>query len=131
MFDIELDLTDDPGSLAAVGEALEQAGVSIEGGGMFVAARRGVAHFLVENGDAAGQALVTDGITVRDCRPVVMLRLNQDEPGQLGKVCRAMADQGVNIDVQYSDHAGQLVLVVDDHDRGLQVASQWMAARLG
>jgi hypothetical protein len=44
----------------------------------------------------------------------VVQRLRQDEPGQLGKISRRMAEAGVNIEVLYSDHANQLILVVDD-----------------
>jgi hypothetical protein len=36
-----------------------------------------------------------------------------------------MADAGVNIEVLYSDHAGQLILVVDDIVRGELVAEAW------
>ena len=41
---------------------------------------------------------------------VVAQRLNQDQPGQLGKFTRRMADAGVNIEVLYSDHDHQLIL---------------------
>jgi hypothetical protein len=40
-------------------------------------------------------------------------RLNQTEPGQLGKISRRMAEAGVNIEALYSDHDHQLILVVD------------------
>jgi hypothetical protein len=38
-----------------------------------------------------------------------------------------MADAGVNIEVLYSDHNNQLILVVDDMARGREVAAGWMA----
>ena len=47
------------------------------------------------------------------------------EPGQLGKIARRMADAGVNIEVQYSDHDHQLILVVDDLARAREVAAAW------
>ena len=40
-----------------------------------------------------------------------------------------MADAGVNIEVQYSDHDHQLVLVVDDPVKGAEVSRQWMERR--
>jgi hypothetical protein len=46
-------------------------------------------------------------------------------PGQLGALTRAMAEAGVNIEVLYSDHDHQLVLVVDDVERGRSVSEQW------
>jgi hypothetical protein len=42
----------------------------------------------------------------------VIQKLNQDEPGQLGKLLRRMAQAGLNVLMQYSDHNHQLVLVV-------------------
>jgi hypothetical protein len=46
-------------------------------------------------------------------------------PGQLGKICRKMEQAGVNILVQYSDHSNQLILVVDDLERGRKVSEAW------
>ena len=60
-------------------------------------------------------------------RKVVAQRLNQDEPGQLGKIARRMGDAGVNIEVMYSDHDNQLILVVDDFEKGRRVSQQWSA----
>lgn len=125
MFDLEIALNDQPGALAAMGEALGRAGVSIEGGGAFVVGGRGVAHFLFEDGQAARRALEAAGIQVVRVREVVVLRLRQGVPGQLGSLCRRMADAGVNIEVQYSDHANQLILVVNDIEAARCVASEW------
>jgi hypothetical protein len=58
-------------------------------------------------------------------REVVIVRLRQSEPGQLGKIARRMADAGVNIEVQYSDHDNQLILVVDDLGAARVVAAEW------
>jgi hypothetical protein len=55
-------------------------------------------------------------------------RLNQDQPGQLGKISRLMADAGVNIEVIYSDHQNQLILVVDDPEKGRAVSEAWKRA---
>jgi hypothetical protein len=129
MFDVSLDLIDRPGALASMGEALGRAGVSVEGGGAWVVDGRGAAHFLVADGNAARAALEADGITVVAVREVILQRLRQDEPGQLGKLARRMADAGVNIEVLYSDHANQLVLVVDDPARGRAVSEAWTLER--
>ncbi len=129
MWDVEIILEDRPGELARMGEALGAAGVSVEGGGMWVVDGRGVAHFLFEDGEAARRALDAIGMTVVASREVVVQRLRQDEPGQLGKLCRAMAEASVNIEVLYSDHDHQLVLVVDDPERGADVSRRWMERR--
>jgi hypothetical protein len=36
-----------------------------------------------------------------------------------------MADAGVNIEVMYSDHANQLILVVDELEAGRRVSEEW------
>ncbi len=108
-----------------MGEALGRAGVSIEGGGAWVVGGRGVAHFLFTDGAAARAALENAGIKVVDERDVVVQRLKQAVPGQLGKLTRRMAEAGVNIEVLYSDHDHQLILVVDDVERGRKVADAW------
>ena len=129
MDDVEISLDNEPGELARMGEALGAAGVSVEGGGAWVVADRGVAHFLFEDGAQASECSTAIGMNVVAVRPVLLQRLRQDEPGQLGKLCRAMADAGVNIEVQYSDHDHQLVLVVDDPVKGAEVSRQWMERR--
>ena len=131
MIDLAIRLDDRPGALAAMGAALGQAGVSIEGGGAWVVNGRGVAHFLFADATAATEALEAAGIEVQDAREVVVLRLHQGIPGQLGAVCRRRADAGVNIEVLYSDHNNQLILVVDDPVRGHEVAVEWMAEHGG
>jgi hypothetical protein len=129
MYDLTLLLPDTPGSLATMGETFGRAGVSVEGGGAWVVDGRGVGHFLVENGEAARAALSAAGISVTAVREVIVQKLAQDVPGQLGKLTRRMAEAGVNIEVLYSDHANQLILVVDNPAKGRAVAAAWMAER--
>jgi len=40
-----------------------------------------------------------------------------------------MAEAGVNIEVQYSDHDHQLILVVDDMEKGRAVSEAWARAQ--
>jgi hypothetical protein len=100
--------------LAAVAEALGEARINIEGGGLFAHAGTVVAHYLVADGDAlaartalrevAGRA---GDVVVRDVR---LLRLDQATPGTLARAARGLAS-GPALVAQYSDHAGNLVLV--------------------
>jgi hypothetical protein len=129
MQDLTIDLEDRPGALAAMGDALGDAGVSIEGGGAWLVGGRGVGHFLFADGAAARAALEASGIRVRAVRDVLVQRLDQDRPGQLGELTRRMAEAGVNIEVLYSDHDNRLVLVVDDFDAGRQVSVAWARER--
>lgn len=125
MKDLAIVLDDRPGALAEMGQALGRAGVSVEGGGAWVTGGKGVAHFLFVDGAAARRALEAAGIQVVAERDVLVQRLKQDLPGQLGLLTRRMADAGVNIEVLYSDHDHQLILVVDDLARGRAVSDAW------
>lgn len=87
--------------LAEVAESLGRAGVSVEGGGMWAV-----------NG-----------------REVLVQRLDQERAGELGRITRRMAEAGVTIEVLYSDHQNQLILGVDDLERGRAVSAAWTAER--
>ena len=121
-----IELENHPGALAEMGEVLGRLGISIEGGGAFVANGKGLANFLFEDGTAARDALDSIGIRILLESDVVVQRLDQDKPGQLGKLLRRMAEAGVNVEAQYSDHQHQLVLVVDEIDRARSVSAAWM-----
>ena len=125
MKDLAIALENRPGALAEMGEALGRAGVSIEGGGAWVVGNEGVAHFLFHDGAGARRALEAAGIRVIAERDVIVQRLKQAVPGQLGMLTRRMADAGVNIEVLYSDHDHQLIVVVDDVTKAQRVADEW------
>ena len=129
MFDVAIRLENKPGELARMGETLGAAGISVEGGGGWLVDGTGYMHFLFDDGQAARTALENVGIEVLDVREVLVQKLKQEVPGQLGKIARMMADAGVNIEVIYSDHANQLMLVVDDFKKGKEVSDAWMAER--
>lgn len=118
MYDLTISVGDHVSALAEIGEALGAAGVSIEGGGAFGP----VAHFLVTDPAAAARAL---GPSLRAVRTPLVQRLDQETPGQVGALTRLMADAGVRIEVLYSDHAGNLILLVDDATTGAAVSAAW------
>ena len=91
----------------------------------FVFDGEGIVHFLFEDAVAARKALEEKGIAVLADKDVLVQKLNQDQPGQLGKISRLMAEAGVNIEVIYSDHQNQLILVVDDFEKGQAVSEMW------
>lgn len=126
MKDLEIRLKNQPGTLAQMGEVLAEAGISVEGGGVWAIGNQGTAHFLFEDGTAARTALEKHGIEVIRENEILIQRLKQDLPGQLGKITRLMQQAGVNIEVQYSDHNNQLILVVDDIEKGRIVSEKWM-----
>ena len=125
MKDLAIKLANRPGALAEMGEALASEGVSIEGGGAWTASQDGIAHFLFEDTQKARKALEAKGIEVIQENDILIQRLNQGTPGQLGKITRLMAQAGVNIEVLYSDHDNQLILVVDDYAKGKEISDNW------
>ncbi len=125
MRDIAILLKNVPGALAELGETLGKAGVSLEGGGVFVHNGKGIAHFLVEDVLTARKALEANEIEILEDREVLIQELRQDEPGQLGKICRLMESGGINIEVMYSDHYNRLILVVDDIEKGRIISGNW------
>jgi hypothetical protein len=129
MKDLAVALEDRPGALADLGEALGRAGISIEGGGVFASGTSAVAHFLFADDAGAGATLAAAGFRVLAERDVVAVRLKQAQPGQLGRIARRMAEAGVNIEVQYSDHDNRLILVVDELAKGREVADAWTSGR--
>jgi len=127
MFDVAIRLENRPGEMARMGEALGEAGISVEGGGGWLVDGKGYMHFLFDDGEAARRALENVHIEVLAVREVLVQKLRQDVPGQLGKIARRMTDAGVNIEVIYSDHENQLILVVDDFEKGKTVSEAWKA----
>jgi hypothetical protein len=126
MQDLTIILGNQPGALADVGETLGAAGITIMGGGAWTASNQAVAHFLFADGAAATSALRRAGIQVVAVRDVLVLGLNQNEAGQLGKFTRRIAEAGVNIEVLYSDHNHRLILVVNDFAKGKAISEAWM-----
>jgi hypothetical protein len=124
MKDLEIHLTDTE-MLALLGETLGKNNISLEGGGVFMAGKNAIAHFLVREPDRAKAVLDAVGIRVAKISDVVIQKLKQDVPGQLGLFCREMANAGVRILAQYSDHSNQLIIVPDDYRQAEQVSRAW------
>jgi hypothetical protein len=126
MKDLEIILENKIGSLALLGEILGKNKISLEGGGVFNNGDFSIAHFLVEEADAAKELLTQAGMNVLKINDVIIQKLRQDIPGQLGMFCRRLADAGVNILTQYSDHSNQLIVVADNYEKAKQVSEEWM-----
>ena len=126
MKDLEIILTNKAGQLALMGETLGKNRISLEGGGVFENGNTSIAHFLVEEADRAKEVLTEVGINVSKINNVMVQKLRQDVPGQLGMFCRRLAEANVNILVQYSDHSNQLIIVPDNFEKAKEVSEIWM-----
>lgn len=126
MKDIEIIFKNKSGQLALMGETLGKNKISLEGGGVFQNDDFSIAHFLVEEADKAKLELEKVGIKVTKISDVIIQKLRQDIPGQLGMFCKELANENINILTQYSDHSNQLIIVVDDFKKAKTVSEKWM-----
>ena len=110
--DMKVRLENIPGTLAGLGEVLGKEGVNIEG---FCGPCEGagIVHILVNNNSSAREALEKANIEVIDESDVLVLDV-EDKPGELGRICRRIADAGVNIDFFYVASNTRIVLGVED-----------------
>jgi hypothetical protein len=125
MFDLEFDLAGRPGALADLGEAMGRAGLPFEGGAVFGQGERAVAHFLFQDGAGARRAAEAAGIRVVAMQRPLIRKLKQGTTGQLGAIARVLADAGINIVTQYSDHQNRLILICDRHAEAERVTAAW------
>src|SRR4026209_1061685 len=101
--DLGVTVEDRPGGLADIGEALGNAGINIEGLCGVGLGDRGVIHLLVEDGAAARSALEAAGLEGGGDSGAIVSPIPGDvsTPGTLGKMARAVADAGVNMQAVY------------------------------
>jgi hypothetical protein len=115
-YDITVIIDDLPGALAQVGETLGSADINIDGYCSFPSGGKSLLHILVEDVVGARRALQAAGIKIDREREVLTVDMN-DQPGELGKVARRIADVGVNIDMVYMGTNSRLVVVAYDLSR--------------
>lgn len=113
--DLSVSVEDRPGALAAVGEALGNAGVNIEGLAALGGHGGGHIHLLVDDGEAARSALQAAGFTVDATREAVVLDVSGDDrPGKMGELAGKAGDAGVNLVACYVATGSRLVFAADD-----------------
>jgi len=106
---------DRPGELARIGEAAGDAGLNIDAISAFTGGGKGIIHVLVDDDERALDVFTDAGFDVKAARNVVVVPI-ANEPGALGRACRALADAEVNIEQAYMSATSDLVIICDDRD---------------
>jgi hypothetical protein len=115
-----------PGSFAALGEAIGNAGMNIVAICGFTWEEKKIVHILVKNSTEGRRALENAGFMIEGERDVLVINI-EDQPGQFGKICRQLAVAGINTNLIYLASKQRLVLGVDDFSRARTILG--LAAR--
>lgn len=111
--DLTVNLQNRPGTLAQLGEALGNAGINLEGVCGFGSGDQGEVHILVADAGMARETLTAAGIECGGEREVEVVSV-VDQPGEMGRHLRRIADAGLNVDLIYLATGTRLVLGSDD-----------------
>ncbi|HAM02430.1 MAG TPA: amino acid-binding protein [Acidimicrobiaceae bacterium] len=113
--DITIYMTDQPGELGRVAQALADRGVNIDGfcaviggGGM------GEIHVLVDDDEGAFRALADAAIEVASEQEVAVVDVDEDRPGVLAELSRRLGEAEVNITLAYLATGTRLVFAAND-----------------
>ena len=118
--DLTVILDDRAGQLANRGEALGDAGVTIEGISATTSDGIGIVHVLVDNAMVAQNALILADIKVEGEADAVVIDLTAEEagkPGTLGRLAGKVSMAGINVSVAYLATHDRVVLVTNDNER--------------
>ena len=99
MKDFSIQLTDRPGDLARVAEALSRGGVNIKGLAAVSIGRVALAHIIPDDIEAARSALEESNIRFTESE--VHTVLLENKAGQLADVVRRLSEAGVNLEALY------------------------------
>lgn len=111
--DLSIKLENEPGALARLGQVLGDAGINIDGVSGAGDGDSGTVHVLVQDAGAARDALTAAGIECGPDREVEVISI-VDQPGEMGRHLRRVADAGVNVDLVYLATGTRLVLGASD-----------------
>lgn len=109
MQDLIVNIENKPGTLAQLGEALGNAGINIEGVCASATAAAAEVHILVQDAQMAREALGQAGVECGGERDVEVISV-VDQPGEMGRHLRKIAEAGVNVDLAYLATSTRLVL---------------------
>ncbi|MGH3443556.1 MAG: ACT domain-containing protein [Nitriliruptorales bacterium] len=112
-WDLTVELGNRPGALADIGELLGKEGINIEGIAAAATDDPALVHVLVDDPTDARRVLGDADISIVGDREVLVVDC-PDQPGELGRRARQLADANVNIDLVYLASRTRLVFGTDD-----------------
>lgn len=102
---LSIALENHPGALAKATAELAKNGINISGISVLDSIDQGVVR--LRTSDPAGAKVILAGIGLRPIEADVLEIELPDERGRLSELCRALAENGVNIDYAYGSSAGK------------------------
>jgi hypothetical protein len=115
--EIIVTVDDRPGILADIGELLGNEGVNIETLSASTHNGHGVIHLICDDEGDATELLKSNGFKVEAVNAVLTATID-DRPGELGRYCRRLADNGVGIKAAYvarrTGGETEFIFAVDD-----------------
>lgn len=94
--EIVTEVQDRPGLLADIGELFGKRNINITAAAAFTHNGKGYLHFVVDDAEPATGLLKECDCKIITVREVLSVSLD-DQPGELGRYTRRLADAGVNI----------------------------------
>jgi hypothetical protein len=99
--DLVIDIDNEPGALARVAGAISDAGVNIAAATCLGGGEHAEMHILVPHAEPVRHALAISQLAISREREVAVVEVEDDGPGVLADLTRAIARAGVNIDLVY------------------------------
>ncbi|MFX0125120.1 MAG: ACT domain-containing protein [Candidatus Hodarchaeota archaeon] len=117
---------DRPGTLADTGEVLGKVNINIEGiAGCRCEGKREL-HILIKDTSVARRVLEEIHIEVIEEREVLVVDV-KDQPGELGRITRKIANAGVNINLVYLATNNRLVIGADDLEKAKAIFDNFLS----
>ncbi|HLX20104.1 MAG TPA: ACT domain-containing protein [Gaiellaceae bacterium] len=112
-YDLAIEIKNEPGALARVAAAINDAGVNLAGATCIGTADQVELHILVPHAEAARHALAISHVGVSREREVVVVEV-EDRPGVLADLTRKVAQAGIDLDLVYVATRNRLVFGAAD-----------------
>ena len=126
--DLSVQLPNEPGGLARLLTTAQDAGVTVEGTCGLLSGDSPLIHILVGDAESREQ-LESAGFDIRAEREVLVIAAPQPQE-VLARASNLLGHAGVNMDICYFSNQGDLVLGIDDFQKGATVLETDEAAGL-